>query len=67
MFLMLAMGNSYLLYYIVPLHTFYFLVVYLTMATAPHLNRTKWGIRGKLAAVAIVIYFSTQPRALACS
>ena len=59
-FLMLAMGNDYLLYYIVPLHTFYFLVVYLTMAIAPRLNRTKWGIRGKLAVLAVTMYCRTS-------
>lgn len=59
-FLMLAMGNDYLLYYIVPLHTFYFLVVYLTMAIAPRLNRTKWGIRGKLAVLALIMYCRTS-------
>ena len=54
--LCLVMGNTYILYYICPLHTFFFGLVYFTMRFYPHLNHTKWGIRLKLAAVACVIF-----------
>ena len=33
--LMLTLGNTYILYYICPLHTFFFLLVYAIMAIAP--------------------------------
>ncbi|CAN0282309.1 unnamed protein product, partial [Discosporangium mesarthrocarpum] len=54
--LCMAMGNHYILYYICPLHTFYFLVVYAVMGTVPRANYTKWGIRWKLLVAASVIY-----------
>jgi N-acetylneuraminate 9-O-acetyltransferase len=50
------MGTNYILYYIVPLHTFYFLVVYVTMGVAQSLNYTAWGARAKIFAVAVLIY-----------
>jgi N-acetylneuraminate 9-O-acetyltransferase len=46
--LCLTLGNPYILYYICPLHTFYFFVVYATMRVMPHRNHGKWDIRVKL-------------------
>jgi len=37
-FVCLVMDNGYMLYYVCPLHTFYFLVVYTTMAIFPEKN-----------------------------
>jgi len=54
--LMWTHGNTYILYYICPMHTFYFIMVYVTMVTWPQLNSTKWGIRWKLLVLAIIIY-----------
>ena len=50
------MGTNYILYYIVPLHTFYFLVVLTTMGVAQSLNYTVWGARFKIFVVAVIIY-----------
>lgn len=54
--LMWTHGNTYILYYICPMHTFYFLMVYLTMYCFSSVNTTKWGIRWKLLVVGIIIY-----------
>ncbi len=54
--LCLSQGNTYILYYICPLHTFYFLLVFVTMRLAPQANHGKWDIRIKLLAVALFIY-----------
>lgn len=56
LFLMWTHGNTYILYYICPMHTFYFLLVYVFMYVYPHLNHSKWGIRFKLLALAAIIY-----------
>lgn len=53
---MWAHGNTYILYYICPMHTFYFLMVYSTMYVFSKWNTTKWGIRFKLLALAVFIY-----------
>jgi N-acetylneuraminate 9-O-acetyltransferase len=53
--LCMLLGNTYILYYICPLHTFYFLVVYATMRLLPATNYTT-AVRFKLLAVAAVIY-----------
>uniref|UniRef100_A0A7S2WUZ9 Cas1p 10 TM acyl transferase domain-containing protein n=1 Tax=Rhizochromulina marina TaxID=1034831 RepID=A0A7S2WUZ9_9STRA len=53
--LCLVMGNTYILYYICPLHTFFFLMVYVAMGIGKSVNHTKWGIRWKLLALAVVI------------
>ncbi|KAG5180755.1 10 TM acyl transferase domain found in Cas1p-domain-containing protein [Tribonema minus] len=53
--LCLALGNTYILYYICPLHTFYFLVVYAVMRVLPSTNYTT-GVRWKLLATALIIY-----------
>jgi hypothetical protein len=55
--LMASMGTNYILYYIVPLHTFYFLLTFATMAIARAYNYTEWGPRVKVAVLALLIYF----------
>jgi hypothetical protein len=54
--LMWTHGNTYILYYICPMHTFYFLMVYATMYLMSSLNSSKWGIRIKIMALAVIIY-----------
>jgi hypothetical protein len=54
--LMWTHGNTYILYYICPLHTFYFLMVYLSMYIFSNLNHTKWEIRLKLLVLGIIIF-----------
>jgi N-acetylneuraminate 9-O-acetyltransferase len=54
--LMWTHGNTYILYYICPLHTFYFLMVYATMFTYQSINHSKWGIRIKLFVLGVVIF-----------
>ena len=55
-FLMLSQGTTYILYYICPLHTYFFILVYATMRIGRHLNYTKYGMRFKLACVALLIF-----------
>ncbi|CAM9317992.1 unnamed protein product [Scytosiphon promiscuus] len=54
--LCMAMGNTYVLYYICPLHTFYFLVVYAIMSPVRSANYTKNGMRWKLLVAAAIIF-----------
>ena len=54
--LMWTHGNTWILYYICPMHTFYFLMVYATMYVYSSTNHSKWGIRLKLMIVGILIY-----------
>ena len=54
--LMWTHANTYILYYICPMHTFYFLMVYATMYIISSLNHSKWGIRVKLMVLAFIIY-----------
>ena len=54
--LMFAHNNTYILYYICPLHTFYFTVVYCTMFVMSSINHSKWAIRYKLFALGCIIY-----------
>ena len=56
-FLCLTHGNPYILYYICPLHTYFFLMVYAVMAIGKERNYTKWWIRIKVAVLAILIFF----------
>ena len=56
-FLCLTQGTTYILYYICPLHTYFFFMVYITMRVAKHVNYTKYGLRVKLACLALGIYF----------
>ncbi|KAL7542583.1 hypothetical protein ACHAXR_012101 [Thalassiosira sp. AJA248-18] len=55
-FLCLTHGNSYILYYICPLHTYFFLMVYAVMSIGKERNYTKWWIRKKLGVLALIIY-----------
>jgi len=54
--LMLTLGNTYLLYYICPLHTFFFFLVYITMYIRSDLNHSQHGIRLKLFCVGVAIF-----------
>ena len=55
-FLCLSQGTTYILYYICPLHTYFFLMVYFTMRIGSHLNYSRLGLRLKLLGVAAIIY-----------
>jgi len=55
-FLALTCNNTYILYYICPLHTFFFLMVYCVMRTFSSLNHSKYKLRVKLLAVAFAIF-----------
>ena len=55
-FLMLSQGTTYILYYICPLHTYFFLMVYFTMKIFRGANYKKYQIRLKLLFLAILIY-----------
>jgi hypothetical protein len=54
--LMWTHGNTYILYYICPMHTFYFLMVYATMYFFQSVNHSKLGVRWKLMFVGLLIY-----------
>lgn len=54
--LMLVMNTRYVLYYIVPLHTSMFLLVYASMRLGRQLNYTEWGARAKIALVAALLF-----------
>ena len=56
-----------MLYYISPLHTLFFLLVYATMATLSRYNKHEWFIKLKLAATAAAIFvvFEVYPTAIA--
>mmetsp|Transcript_16399 Transcript_16399/g.24577 ORF Transcript_16399/g.24577 Transcript_16399/m.24577 type:complete len:982 (-) Transcript_16399:121-3066(-) len=56
LFLCLSQGTTYILYYICPLHTYFFLMVYCTMSIGRHLNYSKYGLRVKMAVLALIIY-----------
>lgn len=55
-FLCLSQGSTYILYYICPLHTYFFLMVYFTMSIGRHLNYSKYGLRLKMGVLALIIY-----------
>ena len=55
-FLMLSQGTTYILYYICPLHTYFFLMVYFTMKLFRSANYKKYQIRLKLLFLAVLIY-----------
>ena len=42
LFLLLALDNTYVLYYIVPLHTIYFVMVFAVMRARKHLSARAW-------------------------
>ena len=54
--LMMTQGTTYMLYYICPLHTSYFVLTYLTMYTFQSINHTKWALRAKLFVVGLMIF-----------
>ena len=56
LFLCLTHGNRYILYYICPLHTYYFFMVFAVMYIGKERNHTKWWLRTKLGVMAIIIY-----------
>ncbi|GMH88821.1 hypothetical protein TrVE_jg4057 [Triparma verrucosa] len=56
LFLCLALGNTYILYYICPLHTFFFLMVYAVMWIGKSVNYGN-GIRYKMILLGVGIYF----------
>jgi hypothetical protein len=56
-FLCLTHGNPYILYYICPLHTYFFFMVYAVMFIGKDRNYTKWWIRIKLGVLALIIFF----------
>ena len=47
-FCCLALNNSYMLYYICPMHTVYTVFVYATLAIFPKLNDNRWYLFGKI-------------------
>lgn len=55
-FLCLVHGNPYILYYICPLHTYFFFMVYAVMSIGKEKNYTKWYLRIKLGVLALIIY-----------
>lgn len=54
--LMWTHQNTWILYYICPMHTFYFFMVYITMYIFSSVNASKWGIRIKLFIVGVLIF-----------
>jgi hypothetical protein len=54
--LCLTMNNSYIVYYICPLHTFFFFVTYTTMALWSNVNRSQYGAGVKVFVAALLIY-----------
>jgi len=56
LFLCLTHGNRYILYYICPLHTYYFLMVLGVMYVGKERNHTRWWMRTKLGVLAIIIF-----------
>ena len=55
-FLCLTQGTTYILYYICPLHTYFFFMVYVAMRIGKKWNYTKYGLRYKLMALGVCIY-----------
>lgn len=49
-------NNMYILYYICPLHTFYFFMTYAVMVVFPKMNHTKYGLRVKLLVLGCIIW-----------
>lgn len=54
----LTMGNPYILYYICPLHTFFFLLVYITMNCYSKLNHTRYYIHFKFACLGLLLFIT---------
>lgn len=55
-FLCLTHGNPYILYYICPLHTYFFFMVYVVMYIGKEKNYTRWWLRMKIGVTAVIIY-----------
>lgn len=55
-FLCLSQNNTYILYYICPLHTFFFFMVYAAMRVKSSVNYSKYGLRMKLFVLAVIIF-----------
>eukprot|EP00947_MAST-08B_sp_MAST-8B-sp1_P002362 g2362.t1 len=51
--LMMVHNNTYILYYICPLHTFFFFATFAALRLLPGLNHSKWGVRAKLFGFAL--------------
>jgi hypothetical protein len=62
--LCLTMNNPYIVYYICPLHTFFFFVTYATMALWSNVNRSQYGAAVKVFVAAVLLYlvFDIIPR-----
>ena len=54
--LCLMFGNTFILYYINPLHTFYFLTTFFVMRIGHTFNTNKWKIRTKLFVWSFIIF-----------
>jgi hypothetical protein len=54
--LCLTMNNPYIVYYICPLHTFFFFVTYTTMALWSNVNRSQYGACVKVFVAALLVY-----------
>ncbi len=54
--LIMVHGNTFILYYINPLHTFYFLLVYAFMYVFSSRNYERYFIRWKIMGLAVLIY-----------
>lgn len=58
-----ALGNSYMLYYICPMHTIFTVLVYAALGIAPHLNKTTYGICLKFVGsfAVILVFWDLKP------
>lgn len=63
-FLCLTQGTTYILYYICPLHTYFFFMVYVAMRIAKGVNYTKYGLRIKLMVLGVCIFCLWDLKAL---
>ena len=54
--LMWTHNNTYILYYICPMHTSYFFMVYISMYIYSSINHSKYGIRRNLLVIGNVIF-----------
>ena len=55
--LSILLGNTYILYYINPLHTFYFVLTYAVMRLVESKNTEQFAIRCKLIVCSVIIFF----------
>jgi len=54
--LIMVHGNTFILYYINPLHTFYFLLVFVAMYIFSSCNHDKWPVRVKMIVLGTLIF-----------